>query len=94
MVLSRPRPAQLTDASGKPVGVSGDGTATAVPARLSVAGGPWVSVTGWAGPWPADERWWSVRGRRRQARMQVVTARTAHLLTRERGTWWLEATYD
>ncbi|MGD0381150.1 MAG: hypothetical protein ABSC30_14320 [Acidimicrobiales bacterium] len=94
VVLSRPRPAQLTDAGGKPVGVRGDGTATAVPARLSVAGGPWVSVTGWAGPWPSDERWWSVRGRRRQARMQVVTAHTAHLLTRERGSWWLEATYD
>jgi len=46
------------------------------------------------GPWPADERWWSVRGRRRQARMQVVTVHTAHLLTRERGGWWLEATYD
>ena len=68
--------------------------ATTVPARLSVAGGAWVEVTGWAGPWPADERWWSVRGRRRQARMQVVTAATAHLLTRERGGWWLEATYD
>jgi hypothetical protein len=27
--------------------------------------------------------------------MQVVTAEgTAHLLTRERGAWWLEATYD
>jgi hypothetical protein len=26
--------------------------------------------------------------------MQVVTAGAAHLLTRERGGWWLEATYD
>jgi len=26
--------------------------------------------------------------------MQVVTVHTAHLLTRERGSWWLEATYD
>ena len=94
MVLSRPLPAQLTDGAGQPVGVTGDGTATAVPARLSVAGGAWVEITGWAGPWPSDERWWSVRGRRRQARMQVVTAHTAHLLTRERGDWWLEATYD
>jgi protein ImuB len=68
--------------------------ATAVPARLSVAGGPWVEIVGWAGPWPSDERWWSARGRRRQARMQVVTTRAAHLLTRERGEWWLEATYD
>jgi protein ImuB len=94
VVLSRPLPALLTDGAGRPVGVTGDGTATAVPARLSVAGGAWVEVTRWAGPWPSDERWWSVRGRRRQARMQVVTAHTAHLLTRERGGWWLEATYD
>jgi protein ImuB len=94
VVLGRPRPALLTDGAGKTVGVTGGGMATAVPARLSVGGGPWVEVTGWAGPWPSDERWWSVRGRRRQARMQVVTAHTAHLLTRERGGWWLEATYD
>jgi len=94
VVLSRPLPALLVDGAGGAVGVTGDGIATAVPARVSVAGGAWAEVTGWAGPWPSDERWWSVRGRRRQARMQVVTATTAHLLTRERGGWWLEATYD
>ncbi len=94
VVLSRPLPTLLTDAAGRPVGVTGSGMATTVPARLSVTGGPWVEVVGWAGPWPSDERWWSVRGRRRQARMQVVTPHTAHLLTRERGGWWLEATYD
>jgi protein ImuB len=94
VVLTRPLPAQLTDDVGRAVGVTGGGMATTVPTRLSVAGGAWLEVTGWAGPWPSDERWWSVRGRRRQARMQVVTARTAHLLTRERGGWWVEATYD
>ena len=94
VVLSPPLPALLSDGAGRPVGVTGAGMATAAPARLSVAGGPWVEVVGWAGPWPSDERWWSARGRRRQARMQVVTTRTAHLLTRERGEWWLEATYD
>ena len=75
MVLTRPLPAQLVDGNGRAVGVTGDGLATAVPARLSVAGGPWVEIVGWAGPWPSDERWWSARGRRRQARMQVVTTR-------------------
>ena len=39
--------------------------------RLSVEGGPWQPVLGWAGPWPVTERWWSVR--RRRARLQVVT---------------------
>jgi hypothetical protein len=94
VVFSPPLPTLLTDDAGRAVGVTGGGMATTTPARLSVGGGPWVEVTGWAGPWPADERWWSVRGRRRQARMQVVTVHTAHLLTRERGGWWLEATYD
>lgn len=93
IVLARPLPAQLVDIDGHLVGVDGGGMVTATPARLSMDGGPWTPVTGWAGPWPSDERWWSVP--RRQARMQVVTgAGTAHLLTRERGGWWLEGTYD
>ena len=95
VVFPRPVPSVLEDATGRAIGVTGGGMATAAPARLSVAGGPWADITGWAGPWPSDERWWSPRGRRRQARMQVVVAGgTAHLLTRERGGWWLEGTYD
>jgi protein ImuB len=95
VVLTRPLPALLTDITDQAIGVTGSGMATAVPALLSVAGGAWVEVTGWAGPWPSDERWWSPRRRRRQARMQVVTAGgTAHLLTCERGGWWLEGIYD
>ena len=94
VVLDQPVPALLTDIAGRSVGVTGAGVASSAPARLSVAGGPWAEVARWAGPWPSDERWWSPR-RRRQARMQVVTAGgAAHLLTRERGGWWLEATYD
>jgi hypothetical protein len=93
IVLARPLPAQLVDSGGHAVGVSGGGMVTAAPGQLSIDGGPWTEVTGWAGPWPSDERWWSVP--RRQARMQVVTsAGNAHLLTRERGGWWLEGTYD
>jgi protein ImuB len=57
-----------------------------------VEGGPWEPLSGWAGPWPSDERWWS-RSRRRGARLQAVTARAAHLLLVERGHWWVEATY-
>jgi len=93
IVFARPPTAQLVDADGHNVGVSGGGMVSAPPVRLSVDGGPWTPVAGWAGPWPSDERWWSVP--RRQARMQVVTGTgTAHLLTRERGGWWLEGTYD
>jgi hypothetical protein len=95
VVLRRPLSVLLTDAEGQMVDVTAGGMATAAPAVLSVAGGAWVDIVRWAGPWPSDERWWSIRARRRQARMQVVTTGgTAHLLTRERGAWWLEAIYD
>jgi protein ImuB len=94
IVLTRKLPAELLDAAGCPVAVTGGGIASAAPARLSVAGGPWSEVVGWAGPWPADERWWSKRGRSRQARVQVVTAvGPAYLLARRHG-WWVEGIYD
>ena len=84
--------ADLADRRGAPVRVSGRGLLTATPDRLSVEGGPWEPLCGWAGPWPSDERWWS-RAHRRGARLQAVTARGAHLLLVERGHWWVEATY-
>jgi len=84
--------AELADTRGEPVRVSSRGLLTLAPDRLSVEGGPWEPVSDWAGPWPADERWWS-RSRRRAARLQAVTARSAHLLLVERGRWWVEATY-
>ncbi|HUC35580.1 MAG TPA: hypothetical protein VMR97_00490, partial [Acidimicrobiales bacterium] len=74
VVLARALPAELLDLEGSSVGISNRAVASSAPARLSVAGGPWSEVEGWAGPWPSDERWWSKRGRSRQARMQVVTA--------------------
>ena len=95
VVLGRPLPVALTDGDGRTVEVASNGLATATPARLSVSEGPWAEVTQWSGPWPSDERWWSARGRRRRARLQVVvTGGAAHLLVRERGGWWLEGTYD
>jgi len=73
--------------------VSGRGLLDAPIDRLSVDGGPWEQVVGWAGPWPVTERWWSMR--RRRARLQVVTADgVARLLSTERGRWWVEALYD
>ena len=92
-VLRVPRRAEVADAAGRAVAVSGRGLLTAGIERLSVDGGPWQPVTGWAGPWPVTERWWSVR--RRRARLQVVTADgVARLLCTERGQWWVEALYD
>ncbi len=93
VVLGDPLAAELVDRAGRPVRVGATGLLSDAPARLSIAGGPWRQVRGWAGPWPASERWWS--GRRRRARLQVVDGGgEAVLLAAERGRWWLEGRYD
>jgi len=94
-VHPRPVVAEVVDANGVPVGVTGRGGSTGAPSRLSLAGGPWVDIAAWAGPWPVDERWWDPSAHRRRARWQVVTtAGSAHLLAVESGQWSVEATYD
>jgi hypothetical protein len=92
IVHPSPLRAELADGEGGPVAVSARGLLNANPARLSVEGGPWATVTAWAGPWPSEERWWS-RSRRRSARLQAVTGTDAYLLLVEGGRWWVEATY-
>jgi protein ImuB len=87
--------AEVVDGDGRAIEVTGRGVVSAVPARLSVAGGPWIEVAAWAGPWPADERWWDPAAHRRRARLQVVLADgCAHLLALEAGCWGVEASYD
>ena len=89
-VPETPAPADVVDARGQPVSVSGRGFLTASPARLDG-----VPVVAWAGPWPADERWWDAAAHRRRARFQMQTSDgAAYLVTRETGRWWIEATYD
>jgi protein ImuB len=95
LVHRHPLAAEVVDGAGHPVAVSGRGLLTASPARLSVAGGRWADVAGWAGPWPAEERWWDPPAHRRRARLQVIVATgLAYLLGLEGGRWWVEATYD
>jgi len=92
-----PMPVEILGPNGARVGVTGRGLCTAAPSRLKwvVAGGPSVAIVGWAGPWPADERWWDPAVARRRARLQVLLEDgTAHLLIIELGQWRLEATYD
>ena len=86
--------AEVVGPAGEAVGVTGRGAVSASPARLSVERGRWAAVSGWAGPWPADERWWDVAAHRRRARFQVVAGDGAWLLALEAGCWWAEATYD
>jgi protein ImuB len=86
---------EVRDGAGQPVTVTARGLLSAAPAAASVAGGPWVDIDAWAGPWPAEERWWDTAAFRRRARLQVcLEDGTAHLMARESGRWWVEAVYD
>jgi protein ImuB len=92
--------AELVDAAGAPVAVSGRGEPSAPPAGLRCAvlpdgGGPLVA---WSGPWAHDLRWWDAR--RRRALWQVVVgggapgSGVACLVVLERGRTAVEAVYD
>ena len=84
---------QLHDVGGQPVEVSGRGVLSSAPCSLSIGGAAPRTITAWAGPWPLEERWWDGGGRRR-ARIQVqLDDGDAHLLTREKGRWLVEASY-
>lgn len=86
-------PADVIGAGGVAVEVSGQGLLNCAPASVSIAGGIPKAVTAWAGPWPIEERWWD-RGGRRRARLQVLLDDgEAHLLSREKGRWWVEGSY-
>ncbi|MFZ4718882.1 MAG: DNA polymerase Y family protein [Ilumatobacteraceae bacterium] len=95
VVHATPRPIDVLDAQGAPVGVSGRGTVSAPPATVTVPGGGAAEeVQAWAGPWPVDERWWDAARARRTARFQVLTRSGRLLLVGvERGQWWLTAEY-
>ncbi|MHB1930770.1 MAG: DNA polymerase Y family protein [Acidimicrobiales bacterium] len=94
-VYPEPLPADVADTAGAAVRVSARGRVSATPARLSIDGGPWATVADWAGPWTTDERFWDTNGRRRHARIQVLTGTgDAHLCVLVAGRWWIEATYD
>ncbi|MEV7264599.1 DNA polymerase Y family protein [Micromonospora aurantiaca] len=95
VVLPTPLPADVRDAAGEPVVVSARLTVSAAPARLTVGDGRPAEITGWAGPWPVDERWWAPAEARRRARFQVSLADGAALLLAvEGGQWLVEAIYD
>jgi protein ImuB len=89
----------LLDGTGAEVQVSGRGLLSAAPDRLvrgdrGDRGGRSVAVTGWAGPWPVDERWWDAPSARRYARLQIATDEPgAHLLLCRDSSWIIEGSY-
>ncbi len=93
LVLEAPVPLDVLDANGAMVRVNGRGEVSAPPATVIGPHGV-DQVTGWAGPWPAEERWWDSGGARRRARLQLrCESGAAHLCTIEGGRWFLEASY-
>jgi protein ImuB len=107
-VLPQPVPATVVTADGAPVGVTGRLAMTGIPARLTVgasaasasvtaasATAASVEVVGWAGPWPADERWWAPAEADRRVRFQLLLADgRAVLAALTGGRWVVEAIYD
>ncbi|TQS41715.1 DNA polymerase Y family protein [Cryptosporangium phraense] len=90
-------PVSVLGENGEPVGVTGRAFLTGLPTTVSLGRGPGRNVVAWAGPWPADERWWSPVQARRRAWMQVVldgAEPSAFLLALESGTWQLAGIYD
>jgi protein ImuB len=96
IVYVDPVAVELLSAAGDPIGVTGRGHCSAAPGQVRrLPAGRSAEVVGWAGPWPADERWWDPSGHRRRARLQLLLEDgSAHLLVLEDGCWGIEATYD
>ena len=95
VVPRHPLPAVVLDGAGVPVGVGARLDLTGVPAALVVERSAPVPISGWAGPWPIDERWWAPGEGRRRARFQVaLDDGRALLLALAGGHWQVEAIYD
>ena len=100
-VYAVPVPAELLDASGDPVRVSGRGEAPSAPAHLrsdALPGGS-GAIVAWAGPWVHDLRWWDrITRRRRVLWLVVVRCEREHqlacLVAMEGGRAAVEAVYD
>jgi protein ImuB len=95
-VPPEPLPVDVVDATGAPIRVTARLAVTAAPATLAFLEktGP-AEITGWAGPWPVDERWWAPGEESRRIRFQVCLADgRALLLTLEAGSWSVSGVYD
>ncbi|MEQ8840496.1 MAG: DNA polymerase Y family protein [Acidimicrobiales bacterium] len=93
-VPAQPRVVELLDGDGEMVTVTGRGMASGAPVTLGIRSRT-LSIVGWAGPWPVDERWWDTDDHRRRARFQLLTDDgQARLVTLEQGRWWVTALWD
>ncbi|WP_040804755.1 DNA polymerase Y family protein [Nocardia concava] len=100
LVLTHHPKIRLEDADGAPIWVTDRGLFTADPALLHWGSSSW-RLTGWAGPWPLDDRWWTHRvehGFAARAQVQIhaedVRRLRALLLLGYNRTWHVEGLYE
>ena len=89
-------PVAVLDVVGEPVQVTTRGGFSAEPASVTWGSRRW-SLQWWAGPWPADERWWGASSERvgTHARAQVLLEDSRALLLRYRHQrWTVEGVYE
>jgi protein ImuB len=92
---TEPVPVVVRTGDGAPLAVDARLAMTGVPATVAIDREPPVQVTGWAGPWPAEERWWAPGEGDRTVRLQLGLADGRALLVALRdGRWSMEANYD
>jgi protein ImuB len=94
-VLPEPAPVLVRTADGQALTVDERLAMNGVPASAAVGREAPVEVTGWAGPWPVQERWWAPEEATRLVRFQVALADGRVLLVAcTDGRWIVEASYD
>lgn len=100
LVLTHHPEVRLEAADGSPIWVTDRGLFTADPAQLHWGSSSW-RLTGWAGPWPVDDRWWTHRfehGFAARAQVQLddedATRLRALLLLGYNGAWHVEGLYE
>jgi protein ImuB len=97
VVLTQPVPISVRTAVGAPVLVTDRLAMSGVPVDVVIGKERPVAVTGWAGPWPAQERWWAPAEASIVVRLQLSLADGRALLVTGSGvagSWRLEASYD
>ena len=95
VVLINHPPVTLETVAGEHVWITDRGLFTAEPGVLRWGAKQW-EVTGWAGPWPLDERWWAGEHPGGAVRVQVMldaAVRVLLLLGRDE-TWRVEGFYE
>jgi protein ImuB len=93
-VLAEPQPVGLTAAGGESIRIDARLRLSGEPAALTLDGST-VEISGWAGPWPVDTRWWDGYAAERTARLQVLLAdgRAVVVALRD-GSWYAIRTFD